>query len=398
MRVLCWISDLSGCYTYRVRIPFSALNRYGVTMAPIPELPSNPFGNAFQELVDLIAQYDLVIVQRCYKYDIVKPIKDACDLLRKKLIFETDDDYLHLPPTNPCYEDLSGPGIKENYKKILGMVDMVTVSTKELGDTIYPYNKNIHILPNNVQSVLCGDYGTPKRGYLKEESDNEGRVQILNKFGMVGVPAYWDENEKTRHRTIRIGYTGTPTHREDFMTIAHTFDKLIDKYKGKIWIVYVGDDWFYRQTLKGRGRIVHVPTTESYEKYIYHIRNIDIGIAPLVPNIFNMSKSPIKAIEYGMWGIPAVLPNYVTYNREFVHEKNCMLYNNSREFSDALEELINNDELRFKLGLAARDHVRDNRLEHLHAEKRYKIYKELLDSNKKLIKLSPNKVKEEISV
>ncbi len=59
---------------------------------------------------------------------------------------------------------------------------------------------------------------------------------------------------------------------------------------------------------------------------MFNIRNIDIGIAPLAPTIFNMSKSDIKAVEYGSWGIPSLLPRYVTYSRNFVEEENCLMY------------------------------------------------------------------------
>jgi glycosyltransferase involved in cell wall biosynthesis len=103
-----------------------------------------------------------------------------------------------------------------------------------------------------------------------------------------------------------------------------------------------------------------------------------------------MSKSSIKAVEYGMWGIPSVLPNYVTYTRNFTNEQNCLTYNNSREFEEQLSRLIDDHDLRETMGQNARDYVRDNRLEHLHAEKRFNLYRDLITSTPKPRRFAPS--------
>lgn len=368
---------LSG-FEYRVRLPFAALQKYDVSVTPLPELPNNPFlNNDFGEICRFVAQFDLTIIQRCYKIGIVKTVRDACDMVGRKLIFETDDDYFNLPPQNPCFPEMAAPGVLEGYKEILRMADMVTCSTQELKEVLHPYNNNIHVLPNNLEEVFCGDQGPPARGYMEEVMGPDGKVFIGQAHGLVQVPSYVKLPDQTKFKTIRIGYTGTPTHREDFATVHHALEKILDKYGTKIWLIYIGDRYFYEKTNNARGRVIHIPVSQ-YQLYMYHIRNIDIGIAPLVPNIFNQSKSPLKAMEYAAWGIPAVLPNFVTYNREFTHGENSLMYYNSHEFYEHLEELIHNEPLRNKLGQAARDHVAANRLERQHAKRRYDLYRTML--------------------
>lgn len=370
-------------------IPFQELKRYGVDMTPLPELPNDPWGQDFQDLLRLIAQYDLVVVQRTTTYAVMYKIREACDILRKPLVYETDDDYLHIPESNPCHRDMCAPERQWEYREMVKMADAVTVSTEQLKNVLYPYNKNIHVFPNNVESVFCGDWGGVYKAYHKEEQNEQGNAVIRSNHGMVNVPAYFEQTvidgytkkevSKEKKRVIRVGYTGTPTHKEDFETIKYVLDKLVDKYYKKIWLVFIGDRYFYDQMHKGRGRVIPIDNS-NYHMYLYQIRNLDIGIAPLTPNIFNMSKSPIKAVEYGSWGIPAVLPNLITYNREFTNGKNALFYNNSREFSECLEELINNDSLRENLGRGARDHVQQNRLEKYHAKARYEFYRGLVES------------------
>lgn len=379
MKILVFNGDLGGCYIYRVQIPFAELKRQGVSFVPMPELPNNPWGNDFDELLRYIGQFDFVVVQRCYKIEVVRVIKTACEVLNKKLVFETDDDYFHIPPSNPCHAELAKPGAREGYAQILAMSDMVTVSTKELKDTIYPFNKNVIVLPNNIENVFCGTEGPPARAYCKEVPDGEGKIRIPNTHGLINIPSYWETPPPNRKkdRVVRIGYSGTPSHYEDWETIRHQFDRFVKKYAHKCWFVFIGDKYFYDKTMEGAGRKMHVPIS-SYSTYLYHLRNLDIGLAPLAPNLFNMSKSPIKAVEYGAWGVPAVLPHYVTYTRDFTNGLNCLTYYNAREFFDVLEELVNNHELRERLGQAARDHVAQNRIEALHSETRFNAYASLI--------------------
>lgn len=345
----------------------------------MPELPNDPWGQDFDALCKLVAQYDLVIVQRCYKLQVVKLIRMACDITGRKMVFETDDDYFNLPPTNPCYPEMQLPGVLDGYKEILQMADLITVSTKELKDTLYMYNKNIEVFPNNLETVFCGYEGKPLRAYSKEQVDEQGKVRISQVHGLVGIPAFWENpQDNSRNRVVRIGYTGTPSHHEDFGTIHRQLEKFMEKYASKVWLVFIGDKWFFDKMIHGKGRTVHVPVSQ-YDLYMYHLRNLDVGLAPLAPNLFNMSKSPIKAVEYGSWGIPAVLPHYVTYTRDFTNRKDCLTYYNSREFYDVLEEIVFNHELREQLGQAARDTVRDNRLEHLHAARRFAAYQSLVE-------------------
>ena len=150
----------------------------------------------------------------------------------------------------------------------------------------------------------------------------------------------------------------------------------------------------HRKAMGSKANVMSIPGNQYY---MYHIntRNFDIGLAPLECNMFNMAKSQIKAVEYGAWGIPAVLPNLVTYTREFTNEVNCLTYNTKAEFGRALERLIDDPDLRLQIGDAAREHVRTHRLEHLHGRRRYEFYRSLVEAKRKLVRFKPNENKKD---
>lgn len=435
MRIYTFVSDMGGPYRLRVEQPMRALKRFGVVHdfgAVIPSEPNTP-GPSLNALINLLSSYDMCILQRVTSLPITQMVKNACHFLDIPLVKEVDDNYIHLPKNNPCHYStaidnplleqirlLSSQGNEaavnelmphlehsrlvglEQYKVAMGMYDAVTVTTEELAQVIRPYNKNIEVFPNQMERVHYF------RDYTFEETDANGRMKPpSDKLGMHSIPAFWYQRdaegrvlaEQPANRIVRIGYTGTSSHGDDFRTIEDSWVKLTKNYADKCWFTYIGDPYFFDKQLDHRSRRQFIPPTESYEKYISNVRNLDIGIAPLdVREPFNMSKSDLKALEYASWGIPAVLPAFITYSRSFTHNVNCLMYNNKKEFYTCLETYINDPALRIKHGNAAREMVAGNpeagilgRLEDHHSERRYNFYAGVINSKKKSPRFTPNK-------
>ena len=425
MRIGVISSDSGGCFHFRVKQPLDNLKAFGVQWINYGFMPSNPLTSDLDELCKLFNRVDIVICQRSTNLALVRHLKNACHLMGKPLVYEVDDDYINLFPTNPAYYSLCKPEFQdtyftlkkqiteakdnneikekklaldafmpileksrqegiEQYKDLLKLPDLITVTTKELKSVLYLYNENIAVLPNNVENVYY------EKDYVEEKVSSDGNVVVPYKFGLAAIPAFWSDNKGNKKRIIRVGYTGTISHREEFGTISYYWNKLVKKYADQVWFVYLGDNYFYEQQNFVRNRRFYIPQTQ-FDTYLMNVRNIDVGIAPLMPNIFNQSKSDIKMVEYGCWGNTAVLPNYVTYNRNWKHEETCLFYNNGYEFEQMMEEIIFNQELRITLGQNAREYVRENRLERLHSEERFNVYNDLISSHPKLVQFTPNK-------
>lgn len=402
---------LFGCRTYRIRIPHVELKRYGVVAHEICFLPNLPGLNNFKILIDEFSKYDMIIIQRCYLREIVETVRKAADFLNIPLVYETDDDYLNIPLDNPAHFSMISKTDMEthknnleeleklrhrsldNYKEIVSMMDHVIVSTEELRRSLTPYNKNISVFENNVEDVFPYKSYDPEHLFIED-----GQVKVNNQMGMITIPSYVQLDEGKISPTPRIGWSSTVTHwGSDFATIMDPWEKIIEKYSKGCWFVYIGWERFVQWHIEVAKkkllpqRVMHIPDS-MYDLYLFHLRNLDIGIAPLAPNIFNMSKSDLKPLEYSIWGTPAVLPRIQTYKRHWKEGETCLMYGNAREFKESMELLINDHELRIKLGAAAKKYTQENRLERQHSKRRYLLYRELIEGKNKLRSFAPKEV------
>lgn len=380
-------SDFGGCFYYRIQQPFQDLKAFGIDYNYTVFLPQKVGEDQDHTLVRWVEQFDIILVQRCFKYDIFKRLKRACEIAGRSIIFESDDDYINLPQYNPCFKEMQSEGAIDGFKQILREADSISVTTQELRDVYYPYNQNIKVIPNNIRNVSLF-----KDEYVQEIGE-DGRVPFHEVFGFVSYPSFAAVNVpgKGKHieKLFKIGYTATPTHRMDYLTIKPHLEKFLKKYPNTImW--YIGDPWFKENHPVDHKNVIFVPNSQ-YDLYMQNIRNFDVGIAPLVPDIFNMSKSPLKLLEYASWGIPAVAPNYVTYNREFKDGETAMLYNNGKEFYEKLEILMQDHQLRHRMGLNAAIHVDQTRTERVNAKERAEYYIDLIEKTPKSLRFRPNK-------
>lgn len=426
--MLHYISDTDGCFMMRVKIPFDALKAYGVYNSNYCFLPSDPSMEQMDVLMGMIREFDIVIVQRCYLLPLVERIKTVCEFLGKPLVFEVDDDYASLEPHNPAYYALVEdqelfkkykaisdsaqaaiyqgdqeksqelidqakelvPALEasrkiglENYKKLLSIVDFVTVSTEELKRTIYPYNKNVFVFENNIDRVFPWNDGLPINMCMKDV-DGKQVIEIPNTLNLFQVPNHHIKDDGGIDPIVRVGYTGTESHRgDDFETIRSALDYFMETNKTGYFITFLGDPWFYQQ-LKDKSRVFSLPG-DGYDKYMYNVRNIDVMLCPLSPNIFNMSKSDIKLVEAGAWGNPGLAPRFITYSRNWIEEENCLMYGSPEEFVHQLERLVKDHSLRKRLGRAALEYVANFRLELHHSKKRFEFYMNCVKSKKPLV-------------
>lgn len=417
-------------------MPFRELKaQFGVENTSYCFIPST--SNQFWDLVEVVKNFDLVIIQRCYNLSSVSVVKAVCEFLGKALVFETDDDYLSLEPDNPAYYAIARdqniyreykeassaekkaeilPRLEESrlqgledYKQLLRMVDAVTVTNDILARTIYPYNKDVKVLQNNIDRLF------PWRDSVdlsKLPTDASGvRYEIPNIMGFWIVPDHVTEtfkgntsnmNYTSRKDFVRILYSTSPSRRgKDWETVVDTLNdwSLTTKQEHMIVtiedvysdIVSIGKDaegkdilartGYFFNSLKNKNRAISIPQT-SYDKYMQNYRNGDIALAPLEPTPFNTSRSEIKLLEAAAWKIPGLVPRLQTYSRGFVDGVNCLMYSNEQEFKSQLDKLASSPALRKRLGEAAYEYVATQRLEKFHAAERYEFYKEVISEKK----------------
>lgn len=432
LKTIVITSDLSGCYQARVRIPLTACEKLGLSWYPICYLPGEVGVDKIKTLINIVAQFDFVIVQRTYIKQLVEIVRAACDFVGVPMIYETDDDYLSLIPSNPCYFALADQGMYEkfkhlrdevarlssqgqpyqeqmdeansmvpgllysrakgeqDFKDILRMADAVTVSTEELARTIRPYNRNVVVFENCVERITPWRHCVDEGACVVHSPEGQPIVQIPERHGLFTVPNHAflkrDGNKTELVRTPIIGYTCTPSHLgEDYNTIIDPLNRALDKLDWRYWLFLQGDASCGGQFSApiSSGRKVTTPAS-PYDLYLINLVNIQIGLCPLAPTIFNMSKSDIKAVEYGSVGAVPLVPNYVTYTRHWVDGENCLVYKDQAEFEEKLVRLCKENTLRERLAKNALRYVAENRLSSQQAAARMEFYRSVVEDSVRL--------------
>ncbi len=237
--------------------------------------------------------------------------------LKKPLILETDDFVHYVPPYNPGAR-FYAPGSEQSEiwsSKQFGLVDHVQVTTPGLKDLYVQLNKKITIIPN------CID------------------------------PNYWlGHPDPEPHKEIRLGWWGANAHWGDLRILKNVIHKILDKYP-QVVFHFMGQvpDWWY-DLRKNKRMVEHkFSNLKNYPKKI-HSFDYDIGVAPLVDNLFNRGKSNIRWVEYSLNKIATVASPVWAYKKDpygvMKEGKNVMYAKEPGEWVNKLSTLIENESLR----------------------------------------------------
>ena len=101
----------------------------------------------------VISQYDIIMVQRPYSHEAFR-LCNFIKLCGVKLWVDHDDNLLNLSPENKYYTMYNRQETKDNIIKILGIADVVTVTTVQIRDEFQKYNRNIIVVPNAFNDTM----------------------------------------------------------------------------------------------------------------------------------------------------------------------------------------------------------------------------------------------------
>lgn len=262
---------------------------------------------------------------------------------------DIDDDLINLEPTNPV-RLVYKPGslVLNTLIWTIKHVPHLTTSTEHL-KKVYKQIREIPITPIN-NAVNLSEYPL---------------------------------QEKTKHKSITIGYMGGITHYADlfYSPFWGALCYLMAKYDITFSVFGMAQDLRY----KDLPNIEYTSGTSDY--YDYHktflewSKKIDIAVAPLHESYFNLSKSNIKAQEYATQKLPIVASNWKPYSDFNGKTKALTLCESHKEWVDALEALIVSKQLREESGQRAFNRVKELSLER--NWKKWANYIETIVNNRK---------------
>jgi len=165
---------------------------------------------------------------------------------------------------------------------------------------------------------------------------------------------------KTKRNRLRIGWIGAGQHQGDLELINEVIKNLAEKV-----------DWIFMgmQTDEAKPHIKEFHPFVSISEYPEKMAslNLDIAIAPLQDNFFNRCKSNLRLLEYGVMGWPVVCSDVYPYQTNNPPVLRCGP--NTNDWTESLNRLIDNEELRKIMGEQLKGWVVDNyKLENLSEE------------------------------
>jgi glycosyltransferase involved in cell wall biosynthesis len=238
-------------------------------------------------------------------------------ILCKKLIYDVEDNVMtHVGRVgrdhpNPLLRFLRGAG---KYRYLVQRADHVVTSSPALNERCRAINR----------------YGACT--YISSSIDAE-RFQ----------PAHRYSNE----RLVTIGWTGTFSSRPYLDLLGGVLQKLAESRRFRLCVIGNFD-----YELPGVDLEV-VRWTERRE--VADLQEIDIGLYPLPLNEWVSGKSGLKAIQYMMMGIPCVATDIGTTPLIIRDGENGLLARSEDDWLNALTRLLDDPELRRRLGEAARN-------------------------------------------
>jgi glycosyltransferase involved in cell wall biosynthesis len=304
-RMLGWTGDMGACRFYRLDEPMRAMGErfgyeYTVTNSPDPEMPLNVIGT--QRIWE---QTTLLLWQAL----------DADG--RVGMVYDMDDDLWNVPDDNPAYHYFANPALQDGLREHMQYGHTITVSTPYLA------------------------------GRIAEEVPNaEGRILVVP--NTVPAALLTHPTNAGRHWPLTIGWTGSATHQRDWDDATPHVNRALQRAGSNARLVTAG---YKPHKLKVSE---HLMWTRDITEHYARLATFDIGLAPLHPGVFNRSKSHIKALEMMALGVPVIASDSEAYRDLIVHGVNGFLVTRPYEWTGYLSGLINDPDLRARMGAEAR--------------------------------------------
>lgn len=259
------------------------------------------------------ARYDVVLVHRAVCIAGPALLEYVFKLLHRPVIFDFDDAIymLHTTEANRRWGWLKFP---HKTARICRLSNLIIAGNSYLADYARQHNPNVTVIPSSVDT---------------------------HKFCPV-------ENRSSNSKVI-IGWTGSSTSQTYLESFAPVLRELMSSRKVEL-----------RIHSDRRPELDGVPVewrAWSPENEAEEIAAFDIGIMPMPHEAWARGKCAMKALLYMSCGVPAVCEAFGT-NREVIRDgENGILAGTPEQWLAALESLIDDVELRQRIGIAGRNSV-----------------------------------------
>jgi glycosyltransferase involved in cell wall biosynthesis len=240
-----------------------------------------------------------------------------------KVIFDFDDSIwlADTSPGNKKWEWIKKPGkffrnLKYAHSVIAGNDYLADKALKFLSSTPGETPKKVFIIPTTIDP----DFHIPKPGLRNKE-------------------------------TLTIGWSGSISTIKHFELLIPVLKKIKEKYNSKVQFKIIGDKNYKNAGLE----IAAVEWTEQGE--VDELNSLDIGIMPLPDDEWAKGKCGLKGLSYMACEVPVIMSSVGVNNQIITNGINGILVSNEKEWFEKLCQLIDDKELRIRIGIAGRSTV-----------------------------------------
>jgi len=234
-----------------------------------------------------------------------------------KVIYDFDDA-IWLMDENPnqgVFNRLKNP---EKISKICQMADRVIVGNEYLKEYASKFNQDVVIIPSTID---------------------------FKKY---------NRKELSAHEKICIGWTGSFSTIKHFDTVLPALKKVTEIYKERVYFKLIGVPDYENKDLAIKG------TKWKSETESQDLSELDIGLMPLPDNEWTRGKCAMKGLQYMALEIPTIM-SPVGVNADIIQDgKNCFLASATDEWVEKLSQLIEDADLRQRVGKAGRKTVEES--------------------------------------
>lgn len=306
------------------------------------------------------------------------------------LVYDTDDNIDYVHPFNEAFIRL---GTRDYSGRLLKKGDCLTTTFQKDG-TVVPLwedektNRNGETfdiernLKTNVEihrtAQRCDGVTVPSpelAKYLREVHHYNNVYVYPNSI----IPEDYPQPRLAPHKGVRILWQGGGSHMIDWFPLREAIREVALKYpQAKFVIMGTRYKWVHDNIPDNQIEFID---WISYDAYKTHrmILDCDINLCPLVDNPFNRCKSSIKFFEACMPTIPeaTLAANCAPYSEDIEDGMTGLLYDSPQDFVEKLGILIEQADLRKRLGEAARKWLMAERHYKVTAPGLFDFYKEL---------------------
>ncbi len=278
--------------------------------------------------LEMARMYRVFIFFRCPYTDTIGQFIETAKKDNKVVLYDIDDLVIDQKYTQTVkyLETMSESELASYYsglelnQKALRLCDGAITTTEQLAEELKNYVSNVYI----------------NRNVASEEMLKLSEEAIAGKA-------------KKTDKKIRIGYfSGSITHNDDFGMILPVLVRLMKRYENLILVV-VGELTLPECLKEFADQIENEPFCD-WKKLPQLISSVDINLAPLENSKFNAAKSENKWVEAALVKVPTIASNVGAFTRMVTSNENGILCDTEDEWEKNLTSLIEDADLRKKIG------------------------------------------------